>query len=85
MIKVERTFPAPESLAIEAAKADGSYKKQDVIEQLIKDFNNKCYLYEMDKLQDPEVEHLLPHMNGKYPERKFGWNNFLGRVDIVIV
>lgn len=26
-------------------------------------------------MQDPEVEHLLPHKNGKYPERKFDWNN----------
>lgn len=29
----------------------------------------------MDKLQDPQVEHLLPHKNGEYPERKFDWNN----------
>lgn len=29
----------------------------------------------MDKLQDPQVEHLLPHKNGKYLDRKFDWNN----------
>lgn len=26
-------------------------------------------------MQDPQVEHLLPHKNGKYPDRKFDWNN----------
>lgn len=75
MVKVERSFPAPESLAIEAQKASGSYEKEDVVERLKKDFHNKCYICEIDKLQDPQVEHLLPHKNGKYPERKFNWNN----------
>lgn len=75
MIKIERSFPAPESLAIEAMKKTGSYEEKDVVERLIKDFYNKCYICGMDKLQDPQVEHLLPHKNGKYPERKFDWNN----------
>lgn len=26
-------------------------------------------------MQDPQVEHLLPHKDGKYPDRKFDWNN----------
>lgn len=75
MVRVKRSFPAPESLAIEAQKVSGSYEKEDVVERLIKDFHNKCYICEIDKLQDPQVEHLLPHKNGKYPERKFDWNN----------
>lgn len=75
MVKVERTFPAPASLETEAKKATGSYSETDVIEQLKKDFHDKCYICEMKDLQDPEVEHLLPHKNGKYPERKFDWNN----------
>lgn len=75
MVKVERSFPAPESLAIEAQKVSGSYEKEDVVERLKKDFHNKCYICEIDKPQDPQVEHLLPHKNGKYPERKFDWNN----------
>lgn len=29
----------------------------------------------MKELQDPNVEHLLPHKNGRYPERKFDWEN----------
>ncbi len=62
MVKVKRTFPAPASLEIE-------------IRQLRDDFHNKCYICEMKNLQDPEVEHLLPHKNGKYWDRKFDWNN----------
>ena len=75
MVKVERSFPAPESLAEESKKLTGKYDKQDVIDRLKKDFHNKCYICEMKELQDPNVEHLLPHKNGKYPERKFDWEN----------
>ena len=75
MVKVERSFPAPESLAEEAKKVTGRYDKPDVIARLKKDFHNKCYICEMKELQDPNVEHLLPHKNGKYWERKFDWQN----------
>ena len=75
MVKVERTFPAPASLEMESKKKNGSYEKKDVIEQLKTDFHNKCYICEMKKLQDPEVEHLLPHKSGKYRDRKFDLNN----------
>ncbi len=75
MVKVERSFPAPKSLVEEAKKVTGKYDKQDVIEQLKRDFHNKCYICEMKELQDPNVEHLLPHKNGKYLERKFDWEN----------
>ncbi len=75
MVKVERTFPAPESLAIEAQKRSGSYSKEDVINQLLSDFHNKCYICGLSNLQDGEVEHLLPHFNGKFPDRKYGWEN----------
>jgi uncharacterized protein (TIGR02646 family) len=75
MVKVERTFPAPKSLEIESKKKTGSYSEPDVVEQLKKDFHNKCYICEINELQDPQVEHLLPHKDGKYPERKFDWNN----------
>ncbi len=43
--------------------------------QLKEDFHNKCYICGLKNLQDPQVEHLLPHKNGKYHERKFDWNN----------
>ncbi len=75
MVKVERSFPAPESLAVEAKKKNGSYSSTDVVERLKEDFNNKCYICELKDLQDPQIEHLLPHKNGKYPERIFDWNN----------
>lgn len=75
MVKVERSFPAPASLAVEAKKATGSYSQPDVVEQLKRDFHDKCYICEMTDLQDPQIEHLLPHQNGKYKERKFDWNN----------
>lgn len=75
MVKIDRSFPAPESLAVEAKKVSGSYEKKDVVERLKNDFHDKCYICEMDKLQDPQVEHLLPHKNGKFHDRKFDWNN----------
>lgn len=75
MVKVERSFPAPKSLAIEKQKVDGNYSKADVVVRLEKDFNNKCYICEIDHLQDPQVEHLKPHFNGRYRNLKFDWNN----------
>lgn len=75
MVKVKRSFPEPASLAIEKEKSDGKYNKQDVIDRLVTDFNNKCYICELDELQDPQVEHLKPHFDGKYIDRKFDWNN----------
>jgi len=75
MVKIERSYPAPESLAIEALKKNGSYREKDVIDRLRDDFHDKCYICEIKGLQDPEVEHLLPHKNGKYLERKFDWDN----------
>lgn len=75
MVKVERSFPAPDSLAEEAGKVSGKPDQPDVIERLIKDFSNKCCICEMKELQDPNVEHLLPHKNGTYLERKSDWEN----------
>ena len=75
MIKVERSQPAPASLAMEARKKSGKYDMPDVIEQLKQDFHDKCYICGMKGLQDPVVEHRLPHKGGKYPDRKFDWNN----------
>ena len=75
MIKIERSYPVPASLAIEAKRKSGNYEQPDVIEQLKRDFYEKCYICGMGDLQDPEVEHLLPHKNGAYPDRKFDWDN----------
>lgn len=75
MVKIDRTFPAPTSLAVEAKKKSGKYDKPDVVKQLREDAHDKCYICEMKGLQDPVVEHLVPHKDGKYPDRKFDWNN----------
>lgn len=75
MVKIERTFPAPASLEAEAKKLSGKYDKPDVVKQLREDAHDKCYICEMKGLQDPVVEHLLPHKDGKYSDRKFDLNN----------
>lgn len=75
MVKVERSIPAPESLVQEMKKVDGKYDRADVVERLKIDFNNKCYICELNDLQDPQIEHLKPHYAGKYIDRKFEWNN----------
>lgn len=75
MVKVERSSTVPASLKREYMKINGSYSQQDVVEQLKKDFHNKCYICELGELQDPQIEHRLPHFEGKFKERKFDWNN----------
>ena len=70
MIKIERSPNPPESLK-EKKKYDG----KDVVLLLKHDFYDKCYICGIKPVQDPEIEHLLPHKNGTYPERKFDWNN----------
>ncbi len=75
MVFVERSYPAPESLAIEEQKKNGDYSKPDVVERLRRDFHDKCYICELKGLQDPEVEHLVPHENGRHHARKFDWDN----------
>lgn len=75
MVKVKRTFPAPDSLETEKKKVGGSYSGADVVERLKNDFHNKCYICELKDLQDPQIEHLLPHKNGKDKDRKFDWEN----------
>lgn len=75
MIKVERNPVPPPSLAIEATKKNGSYREADVIRQLADNFHEKCYICEIKPVQDPQVEHRLPHCNRGIPERVFDWNN----------
>lgn len=76
MVKCDRSLPAPDSLAVEAKKgANGKYNSDDVIDALKQVFHGKCYICEMQGLQDGEVEHLLPHHNGTYLNLMFDWNN----------
>lgn len=75
MVKIERSYPAPASLAIESQKKNGKYNGEDVIRQLVHDFHDKCYICEMKPVTDVQVEHLLPHRGGEYRDRKFDWDN----------
>ena len=58
MIRIERSFPAPKSLAIEAGKSDGKYNLVDVTEQLRRDFHNKCYILMITPVQADNLSFL---------------------------
>ena len=75
MVKVKRSPNVPVSLTVESKKKKGSYREPDVIEQLAADFHGKCYICEIKPVQDPQVEHRLPHHNRSIPTRVFDWNN----------
>lgn len=68
MVKCERTFPVPKSLAQRK-----SYNDADVFAALSKIFNNKCYICELQDLQDGVVEHLISHKGNL--DLKFDWEN----------
>lgn len=73
MINVVKSQPAPAGLAVEKAKPNGTYRIDEVITQLKKDFFNKCYLCEEKEIKDINVEHLVPHQGDI--DLKFDWNN----------
>lgn len=73
MVKVERSFPPPSSLAVEKEKKSGSYREKDVVLRLRDDFHGKCYLCNRGPLTDVNVEHLRPHHGGN--DLKFNWEN----------
>lgn len=73
MYNVDRSFPQPESLRIEKSKASGKYNSEDVLERLVEDFFNKCYLCEEKEISGINVEHLKPH-KGNF-DKKFQWEN----------
>ena len=75
MFNVERSQPEPSSLAIEKLKSKDAYRNADVLYMLQQDFFNKCYLCEEKEISAIEVDHLKPHFNGAYLDRKFDWNN----------
>lgn len=70
MFNATKTQPAPASLS-----ARKQYDAADVIAQLRHDFYDKCYLCGDKINKDLRVEHFAPHLDGKYPDRKFDWNN----------
>jgi hypothetical protein len=75
MVFIEKTQTPPASLAIEKKKKNGSCNKKDVLALLQKDFYGKCYICEQSDLTSINVEHFLPHHQGKDINRKFDWFN----------
>ena len=75
MVKIERSYPAPLSLAAEEERGGVDYRGEDVIRQLVSDFHGKCYLCEIDKLQSVQVEHLRPHHDKSDRARLLDWDN----------
>jgi hypothetical protein len=73
MVYLEKSQPAPTSLAVEKQKANGDYKKEDVLERLKNDFKNKCYICELKAPTSINVEHFKPHKGDI--DKKFDWNN----------
>lgn len=73
MIYFEKSQPAPTSLAIEKAKPSGAYNQADVLQQLEKDFCNKCYICEQKAPTTINIEHFIPHKGNKNLE--FSWDN----------
>jgi uncharacterized protein (TIGR02646 family) len=73
MVNFEKSQPAPTSLATEKIKANGTYRTQDVLEQLKNDFKNKCYICEDKAPTTINVEHFEPHRGDN--NKKFAWEN----------
>ena len=73
MIGVKRSSEAPAVLT--QGTAEDRFRSKEVIDRLMSDFHGKCYICEIAPLQSAEVEHLRPHKNGQYPERKHEWRN----------
>lgn len=72
MVYFEKTAEAPVSLAQEKGK-NGSYLKEDVIDQLDEDFHGKCYICETQYPTGINVEHFIPH-HGNI-DLMYDWNN----------
>jgi HNH endonuclease len=75
MIYLPKSTTIPASLAIEKGKKNGQYNSEDVLVALQADFHNKCYLCEQKSPTSINVEHFVPHREGKYPDLKFAWEN----------
>ena len=85
MVKVERSFPAPASLAVEAQKVKGSYSMPDVVKQLKEDFHNKCYICELSELQMPRWNIYCHILTENIQSENLTGIIFSGRVGIAIM
>lgn len=73
MIGVRRSPEPPAVLA--QSRAKDRYRSREVVNRLVEDFHDKCYVCEIRPLQGRNVEHLHPHKHGKFQELMFDWNN----------
>ena len=73
MINIIKSQPSPPCLLIEKTKINGDYKCEGVLNKLVDDFHNKCYICEEKGLSTINVEHFKPHKGDI--ELKFDWNN----------
>lgn len=73
MISISKRSDAPQSLAIEKEKKNGSYSLADVVTALVEDSFGKCYICEDTLLTSINVEHFREHRGDK--DKKFDWNN----------
>lgn len=68
MFPVVKSVLAPTSLAKKK-----SYREKDVIDALVRDFHNKCYICEIKEPIFFNVEHFRPHEGDEI--KKYDWNN----------
>ena len=74
MVYFEKTAEAPASLAREKAKGkNGSYREDDVVTLLDKDFHGKCYICETKYPTGINIEHFIPHRGNI--DLMYDWNN----------
>lgn len=76
MINIQREKPSEEILNIlaeEKQKKSGTYRKEEVIQGVIGDFYNKCYLCEIKEGTSLNIEHFVPHRGNK--DLEFHWDN----------
>lgn len=74
MVYFEKTSEVPHSLIQEKEKGkNGSYREEDVITQLDKDFHGKCYICETKYPTGINVEHFIPHRGNI--DLMYDWNN----------
>lgn len=73
MVYFEKSQPAPDCLAVEKAKNNGTYNCEDVVNRLASDFKNKCYICEYKEPSSINIEHFVSHQGNH--DLKFSWNN----------
>ncbi len=73
MVNIVKSQPAPDCLAIEKAKANGTYRCGDVLSRLVIDFFNKCYLCGEHAPSSLNIEHFLAHRGDR--TLMFEWLN----------